>query len=108
MRYNRSLSFARGKRTGQRCRNERSVVEMTQARAARPRWDEDAVAPVLEKLRFDGRGLIPAIAQQHDSREVLMLGWMSPESPPEKLPRGQVCYLSRSRAPLWPKGETSG
>jgi len=81
---------------------------MTQAKVARPRWDEAAIAPLLEKLRFDERGLIPAIAQQHDSGEVLMLAWMSPESLRESLRSGQVCYWSRSRAALWRKGETSG
>ena len=59
-------------------------------------------------LRFDADGLIPAIAQQHDSGEVLMLAWMNAASIAETLATGRVCYWSRSRAALWRKGETSG
>ncbi|HET7409585.1 MAG TPA: phosphoribosyl-AMP cyclohydrolase, partial [Paracoccaceae bacterium] len=54
------------------------------------------------------RGLIPAIAQDHGSGEVLMLAWMSRESLDETLRTGQVTYWSRSRRALWRKGETSG
>ncbi len=59
-------------------------------------------------LRYDAAGLIPAIAQQHDTGEVLMLAWMNAESVAETLRTGRVCYWSRSRAALWRKGETSG
>ena len=59
-------------------------------------------------LRYDDRGLIPAIAQQHDTGEVLMLAWMNAESVAETLRTGRVCYWSRSRGALWRKGETSG
>lgn len=59
-------------------------------------------------LRFDANGLIPAIAQQHDSGEVLMLAWMSRDSLTETIATGRVCYWSRSREALWRKGETSG
>ena len=59
-------------------------------------------------LAFDARGLIPAIAQQHDSGEVLMMAWMNREAIAETLATGQVCYWSRSRGRLWRKGETSG
>jgi len=58
-------------------------------------------------LRFDARGLIPAIAQGTDG-EVLMLAWMNAESLAETLRTGQVTYWSRSRSALWRKGETSG
>ena len=61
-----------------------------------------------EALKFDAEGLIPAIAQQHDSGEVLMLAWMSREAVEETLATGRVCYWSRSRRKLWRKGETSG
>ena len=61
-----------------------------------------------EALKFDAEGLIPAIAQQHDSGEVLMLAWMSREAIEETLATGRVCYWSRSRRKLWRKGETSG
>lgn len=63
---------------------------------------------VRERLRFDDAGLIPAIAQQHDSGEVLMLAWMNAEALDETLRTGRVCYWSRSRARLWRKGESSG
>ncbi len=59
-------------------------------------------------LQFDAAGLIPAIAQAHDTGEVLMLAWMNAESLAETLETGQVCYWSRSRQALWRKGETSG
>lgn len=62
----------------------------------------------LDTLRFDDHGLIPAIAQQHDTGEVLMLAWMNRESVAETLRTGRVCYWSRSRHALWRKGETSG
>jgi phosphoribosyl-AMP cyclohydrolase len=57
---------------------------------------------------FNHDGLIPAIAQQHDTGEVLMLAWMTQEALAETLATGQVCYWSRSRQKLWRKGETSG
>jgi phosphoribosyl-AMP cyclohydrolase len=63
---------------------------------------------VLDQLRFDANGLIPAIAQQHDTGEVLMLAWMNREALTETLATGRVCYYSRSRQALWRKGETSG
>ena len=61
----------------------------------------------IETLRFDARGLIPAIAQAA-SGEVLMMAWMNGESLAETLATGQVTYWSRSRGALWRKGETSG
>lgn len=64
--------------------------------------------PVLDRLKFDSNGLIPAIAQQFDSGEVLMMAWMNAESLAESLRTGQACYWSRSRGKLWRKGESSG
>jgi phosphoribosyl-AMP cyclohydrolase len=64
--------------------------------------------PVLAAIRFDANGLVPAIAQQHDTREVLMMAWMNADAVRETLETGQVCYFSRSRGKLWRKGETSG
>lgn len=61
----------------------------------------------IESLRFDARGLIPAIAQSRDG-EVLMMAWMTAASLAETLSTGQVTYWSRSRNELWRKGETSG
>jgi phosphoribosyl-AMP cyclohydrolase len=63
---------------------------------------------VLGAIRFDTNGLVPAIAQQHDTGEVLMMAWMNAEAVRETLATGQVCYFSRSRGRLWRKGETSG
>ena len=63
---------------------------------------------LLDALQFDDNGLIPAIAQQHDTGKVLMLAWMSRDSIRESIETGQVCYWSRSRAALWRKGERSG
>lgn len=63
---------------------------------------------LLAALRFNEQGLIPAIAQDTNSKQVLMLAWMNCESLRETLTTGQVCYYSRSRAAIWRKGETSG
>ena len=63
---------------------------------------------LLDALVLDRDGLIPAIAQQHDSGEVLMLAWMNRAAIDETLATGRVCYWSRSRKSLWRKGETSG
>jgi len=63
---------------------------------------------LISRLAFNPEGLIPAIAQQHDTGEVLMLAWMNRESIEQTLATGQVCYFSRSRNKLWRKGETSG
>jgi phosphoribosyl-AMP cyclohydrolase len=65
-------------------------------------------ATLLDEIAFDADGLVPAIAQQHDTGEVLMLAWMNRESIAETLATGRVCYYSRSRGKLWRKGETSG
>ena len=54
----------------------------------------------MPPLRFDSHGLIPAIAQQHDTGEVLMLAWMNQASIEETLATGRVCYWSRSRQRL--------
>ncbi len=59
-------------------------------------------------LTFNPQGLIPAIAQQHDTGEVLMLAWMNVESIAETLKQGRVVYWSRSRSAFWRKGDTSG
>lgn len=60
------------------------------------------------KIKFDADGLIPAIAQQHDTKEVLMMAWMNRTSLAETLKTGRVCYWSRSRQDYWRKGEESG
>ena len=67
-----------------------------------------AGAALLAALRFDAQGLVAAIAQQHDTGEVLMLAWMDRDAVEETLRTGRVCYWSRSRQRAWRKGETSG
>jgi phosphoribosyl-AMP cyclohydrolase len=67
-----------------------------------------AAEAVLAALKPDADGLVPAIAQSHDTGEVLMLAWMNRAAIEETLRTGQVCYWSRSRQALWRKGETSG
>ena len=62
---------------------------------------------VVRAIRFNGDGLVPAIAQQFDTGEVLMMAWMNAEAVAETLETGRVCYYSRSRNQLWRKGETS-
>jgi len=62
----------------------------------------------MPEIAYNSQGLVPAIAQQHDTGEVLMLAWMNAESVAETLATGRVCYWSRSRQALWRKGETSG
>lgn len=63
---------------------------------------------LIDLIAFDAAGLAPAIAQQHDSGEVLMMAWMNRDAVAETLATGRVCYWSRSRAALWRKGERSG
>jgi phosphoribosyl-AMP cyclohydrolase len=66
------------------------------------------LAQVLDAIRFDAAGLVPAIAQRHDNGDVLMLAWMNRDALEETLRTGRVCYYSRSRRRLWRKGEESG
>ena len=63
---------------------------------------------LLAALHFDEKGLVPAIAQAHDTGEVLMLAWMDHAAIAETLATGRAVYFSRSRGRLWRKGETSG
>ena len=72
-----------------------------------PSFSPRAVKRALNSLVFDSAGLVPAIAQQYDSGEVLMMAWMNREAVEQTLKTGQVCYFSRSRNALWRKGESS-
>lgn len=63
---------------------------------------------VLAEIRYDAQGLVPAIAQQHDTGEVLMMAWMDRNAVAETMRTGRVCYWSRSRQAPWRKGDTSG
>jgi phosphoribosyl-AMP cyclohydrolase len=60
------------------------------------------------ELTYDDKGLIPAVVQQHDSGEVLMVAWMNAESLQRTLDSGTTWFWSRSRQELWNKGATSG
>ena len=62
----------------------------------------------LAAVKFDAQGLVPAIAQQHDSGEILMMAWMDRDAVVETMRTGRVCYWSRSRRAPWRKGDTSG
>jgi phosphoribosyl-AMP cyclohydrolase len=63
---------------------------------------------VAARLKRNDAGLVPAVAQQHDTGEVLMLGWMDDEALARTLGTGRATYWSRSRGEYWTKGETSG
>ena len=62
----------------------------------------------IAELRFDSNGLIPAIVQDADTKEILMLAYMNAESLQLTLEKGETYFWSRSRSELWHKGETSG
>ncbi|MFV0358564.1 phosphoribosyl-AMP cyclohydrolase [Tropicimonas sp.] len=61
-----------------------------------------------QSLRFDAQGLVPAIAQEAGTGEVLMLAWMNADAVRKTLETGRVTYWSRSRKSFWVKGESSG
>lgn len=63
---------------------------------------------IVNKVVFDAEGLVPVIAQRHDTGEVLMMAWMNKEALAATLETKQMTYWSRSRKKLWRKGETSG
>ncbi len=68
----------------------------------------EQIVAVVDKLSFDANGLIPAIAQQFDTGEVLMMAWMNREAVKATLAENRGIYYSRSRQALWRKGESSG
>jgi len=70
--------------------------------------EQAAIDRALDAIEFDDKGLVAAVAQQHDTGEVLMVAWMTREAVAETLATGQACYFSRSRGKLWRKGESSG
>lgn len=74
----------------------------------RPSDDSAPIDQVLQAVRFNDDGLVAAIAQQHDTGEVLMLAWMNREAVAETVRTKRACYWSRSRKKLWRKGEESG
>ena len=70
--------------------------------------DYQLPAALKDRISFNPDGLVPAIAQQHDTGEVLMMAWMTAETLAETLATGRACYYSRSRNAFWRKGDTSG
>jgi phosphoribosyl-AMP cyclohydrolase len=71
-------------------------------------YTESEVQAVIDRVAFDSKGLIPAIIQEEDSRDVLMLGYMDNEAIKRTLTEGRVTFWSRSRQEYWRKGDTSG
>ncbi|HET7690367.1 MAG TPA: phosphoribosyl-AMP cyclohydrolase [Nocardioidaceae bacterium] len=63
---------------------------------------------IADRLKRDPQGLVPAVVQQYDTGEVLMLGWMDDEALHRTLTTGRSTFWSRSRQEYWVKGETSG
>lgn len=63
---------------------------------------------ISARLKRDAAGLVCAVVQQHDTREVLMVAWMNDDALHETLTSGRAVYWSRSRQELWRKGDTSG
>ena len=76
--------------------------------AAATTFPANAIETMLAAIKFDAQGLVPAIAQQHDSGEVLMMAYMDRDAVAETMRSGRVCYWSRSRKAPWRKGDTSG
>ncbi len=68
----------------------------------------DATAEQLAAVMFDPDGLVPAIAQDFETREILMMAWMNADSLARTFDEGRMVYWSRSRQELWRKGDTSG
>lgn len=71
-------------------------------------WSQNQIEEMVRRVRFDPQGLVPAIAQDAESGQVLMLAYMNAESLALTLSTGRCHYWSRSRQKLWQKGETSG
>jgi phosphoribosyl-AMP cyclohydrolase len=82
---------------------------VTEQQTSDPTTPPSALDPeVAARLRRDDAGLVAAIVQQHDTGEVLMLGWMDDEAVHRTLTSGRVTFWSRSRREYWRKGDTSG
>ncbi|SPT52394.1 phosphoribosyl-AMP cyclohydrolase [Actinomyces bovis] len=77
--------------------------------SSQPAHDYSALPGALaSRLKRDAKGLICAVVQQYDTREVLMVGWMNDEALRRTLTEGRVTFWSRSRQEYWRKGDTSG
>jgi len=68
----------------------------------------DVIKTLLNTVKFNDDGLVCAIAQDHQNKDILMVAWMNQEALQETMSTGQVVYYSRSRQALWRKGESSG
>ncbi|MEA9986318.1 MULTISPECIES: phosphoribosyl-AMP cyclohydrolase [Subtercola] len=90
------MSSSTGNSTG----NDTSVSDDTSA--------DSALDAIISRASFNGKGLLPAVIQQFDTREVLMLGWMDAEALRRTYTSGRVTFWSRSRQEYWRKGDTSG
>jgi len=71
-------------------------------------YPQAAIDKMLAAIQFDTQGLVPAVAQQQGSGEVLMMAYMDRDAIVETMRTGRVCYWSRSRRAPWRKGDTSG
>jgi phosphoribosyl-AMP cyclohydrolase len=71
-------------------------------------YPQAAIDKMLAAIQFDAQGLVPAIAQQRGTGEVLMMAWMDRNAVSETMRTGRVCYWSRARRASWRKGDTSG
>jgi phosphoribosyl-AMP cyclohydrolase len=80
----------------------------TAARPGRPARPSRLDPEIARRLKRDPAGLVVAVAQQHDTGEVLMVGWMDDEALHRTLTTGRCTYWSRSRQEYWVKGDTSG
>lgn len=87
---------------------DRQVAATTSAPDPRQSSREVLDPEIASRLKRDAHGLVAAVVQQHDSGEVLMLGWMDDEALRRTLTTGRVTFWSRSRQEYWRKGDTSG
>jgi phosphoribosyl-AMP cyclohydrolase len=85
-----------------------SPLSFTGMNSMTPSSDNFLTDTLLDSLTFNDDGLIPAIAQQFDTGEVLMMAWMNRDSLIETLHSSRACYFSRSRQAFWRKGDSSG
>ena len=80
---------------------------MTETSATRG-MNRDRASEILDRVRFDDKGLLTTVVQQWDTKEVLMVGWMDREAFLRTMTEGRVTFWSRSRQEYWRKGDTSG
>jgi len=84
------------------------VAEFFKRLESAPVGHSEALSAVLDALPFNADGLLPAIAQDAQTSDVLMLAWVNRAAIERTLDEGYACYYSRSRQTLWRKGESSG